>query len=142
MDQLFGLSNLFAMVGWLLLIVAPRSRITDRLVLSGFWSVILAAVYTILIALFLPRAEGGFDSIAGVRQLFANDGLLTAGWVHYLAFDLYVGALEVRQARVANIPHATVIPILIATFLLGPIGLLAFFVVKSVRRGGIAEVTS
>jgi hypothetical protein len=141
MDQLFGLGNMFAIVGWLLLIAAPRWRWTERLVLSGLWSVMLAVVYTALIALYMPQAEGGFSSIAEVRQLFVSDAILTAGWVHYLAFDLYVGAMLIRQAHADKLPHLAMIPILIATFLLGPIGLLTFFVVKTIRQRKLAEVT-
>ena len=142
MDQLFGLANAFALVGWLLLIAAPRWRWTDRLVLSGAWSIVLAVVYTALVASFLPSAEGSFSSIVGVRSLFANDALLTAGWVHYLAFDLFVGASEVRQAQRDTIPHLLMIPILIATFMLGPMGLLVFFVVKTIRRRRLQSVTA
>lgn len=141
MEPVFGLANMFALAGWLLLIAAPRWRWTHRLVLSGWWSVALAVVYTVLIARFFPQAEGGFGSIAEVRQLFASDALLTAGWVHYLAFDLYVGALQVKQAQRDQLSHLVLIPILIATFLLGPMGLLAFFVVQSIRRAQAAEVT-
>jgi hypothetical protein len=142
MDQMFGLANAFAAIGWLLLIVAPRWSWTDRLVLSGLWSLVLAIVYTALVATFLPSAEGGFSSIAGVRSLFASDALLTAGWVHYLAFDLFVGAAQVRQAERDNISQFLMIPILIATFMLGPIGLLAFAVVKSIRHRRLQSVVA
>ncbi len=140
MPQLFSWCNLFALVGWLLLIVAPRWRWTERLVVSGLWSVLLSVVYLLLMARYLPGAEGGFGSIADVRQLFTVDALLLAGWVHYLAFDLFLGAVEVRQAKPLGIPHLVIVPILVLTFLLGPIGLLLFFIVKSVRQRRLAEV--
>jgi hypothetical protein len=141
MNELFLLCNGFAIVGWILLAAAPRWHWTNRLVVSGVWSVALAVVYTALVASALPGAEGSFDSIAGVRALFGNDALLTAGWVHYLAFDLMVGALEVRIANRDGIPHIIVIPILFMTLMLGPIGLLAFFATKSIRDGRITDVT-
>jgi hypothetical protein len=142
MDQLFGLANAFALIGWLLLIAAPRWCWTEHLVLSGAWSLVLAIVYTALIASSLPSAEGNFSSISGVRSLFANDALLTAGWVHYLAFDLFVGAAALRQAHRDAIPHPLMIPILLATFMLGPLGLLVFFVVKSIRHRQLRSVTA
>ena len=142
MGQLFGLANAFAMVGWLLLIAAPRWQWTERLVLNGAWSIVLAVVYTALVASSMPSADGDFSSIAGVRSLFANDALLTAGWVHYLAFDLFVGGAEVRQAQRDKISHLLMIPILIATFMLGPVGLLAFFVVKSIHHRRLVEITA
>jgi hypothetical protein len=136
----FTVCNGFALIGWILLIVAPRWRGTDRLVLSGFWSLLLALVYVALLAIFLPGAEGGFSSLNAVATLFRNEGLLLAGWVHYLAFDLLIGALEVKQGRAAGIPHLLVVPCLILTFLFGPAGLLLFFIVKSARQRRFAEV--
>ena len=140
MAQLFSVCSTFAVVGWLLLLVAPRWRWTERLVVSGAWSLLLSVVYFVLIAVHFPGSKGGFGSIAEVRQLFSIDALLLAGWVHYLAFDLLVGALEVRQAKTHGIPHLLVIPALVLTFLFGPIGLLLFFAIKSVRQRRLAEV--
>jgi hypothetical protein len=139
-SELFRFANLFAMAGWLLLIVAPRWRWTARLVVSGFWSLLLSLVYLVLIARFMPGAEGGFSSIEEVRTFFGFDALLLAGWVHYLAFDLLIGAFEVRQAQRDGIPHLLLVPCLAFTCFLGPIGLLLFFAVKSVRQKRIAEV--
>lgn len=142
MEQLFSVCSTFALLGWVLLIVAPRWRWTRILVLSGAWSLLLSAVYCALVVRFMPGAAGGFGSIQEVRALFSNDGLLLAGWVHYLAFDLLVGAFEVRQAAESRIPHLLLVPILILTFLLGPVGLLLFFVVKSARQRRLSEVVA
>jgi hypothetical protein len=66
-----------------------------------------------------------------VSRLFANRHLLLAGWVHYLAFDLFVGAGEVRDARRHALSHLLVVPCLALTFLLGPAGLLLYYAVRS-----------
>ncbi|MDT9071476.1 abscisic acid-deficient protein Aba4 family protein, partial [Escherichia coli] len=66
------------------------------------------------------RGGGGFGSIAEVRQLFANDASLTAGWIHYLAFDLMVGTLIARDAVRAGVPAVFTLPALVLTFLFGP----------------------
>jgi hypothetical protein len=142
MEQLFTISNSAALVGWILLIAAPRWRWTHRLVVSGALSLLLSIVYFVLIVRFMPGAEGGFGSIREVAALFSSDALLLAGWVHYLAFDLMVGAIELRQAQEHGIPHLLLVPALIATFLLGPIGLLLFFAIKSARLRRVAPVTA
>jgi hypothetical protein len=133
-EALFSAASLFAMVGWALLLVAPRWRGTQRLVVSGAWSVALSLAYLVLIAVHMPGAPGGFGSLAEVATLFASPMLLLAGWVHYLAFDLLVGALETRAAQADGMPHGLLIPCLVLTFLLGPIGLLVFLAVRSGRR--------
>ena len=141
-EQIFPVCNIVAMVGWLLLVVAPRWRVTEWLVISGIWSLVLSLIYFILIVIHFPGAEGGFGTLDEVATLFSNRYLLLAVWVHYLAFDLLVGALEVRQSKAAGIPHLLLIPVLVLTFMLGPIGLVVFFVIKSVRQKKLAEVTA
>jgi hypothetical protein len=88
----------------------------------------------------MPGAAGGFGSIADVRMFFSIDALLLAGWVHYLAFDLLVGAFEVRQAQAIGIHHLLLVPVLFLTFMLGPVGLLLFFVMKSIKQRKLAAV--
>jgi hypothetical protein len=56
-----------------------------------------------------------------------------AGWIHYLLFDLFVGAWEVRDAVRRDVPHWLVVPCLILTLILGPIGLLLYVVVRFVK---------
>jgi hypothetical protein len=94
----------------------------------------LAVVYSGLILAYWTRAEGGFGSLDEVAALFRTRELLLAGWLHYLAFDLFVGAWEVRTARTAAIPFLLVVPCLGLTFLFGPAGLLAFLVLAASFR--------
>ena len=90
-----------------------------------------------------PATDGGFSSIEAVRALFQSDALLVAGWLHYLAFDLFVGAWEVRTARAEGIPHLLVIPCLVLTFLFGPLGFLTFLILRAAyaRRATFAMET-
>jgi hypothetical protein len=46
--------------------------------------------------------------------------------VHYLAFDLFVGSWEVRDSQRRRMPHLFIIPSLVLTFLLGPVGFLTY----------------
>jgi hypothetical protein len=137
-DTLFRIVNAAILPGWLLLILAPRSRITERVVLSGLYSLAFASVYLVLIAAFYPGAEGGFGSLADVDRLFRNPYLLLAGWIHYLAFDLFVGAWEARDAAARGVPRLLLMPCLVLTLLFGPIGLLAYFGARAIasRPGG------
>src|SRR5712691_5913355 len=96
-EQLFSACGLLALAGWILLIAAPRNA--RAMAIAG--TVVpgaLSCVYLILLAFHLAGARGGFSSLAAVAELFSNPWLLLAGWVHYLAFDLFVGAWETRDA--------------------------------------------
>jgi hypothetical protein len=132
-DFLFSLANPLAMLGWALLVLAPRWRVTRALVLSGAWSLGLAVAYALLIAshyLGGHGSEGGFASLAQVAALFHNPWALLAGWVHYLCFDLFTGAWEVRDAQRRGVPHVALVPALLLTLLFGPVGLLVYFGVR------------
>ncbi len=139
LEQLFSICGGLAMLGWLLLIVLPRHRIAHLVAAVGI-PLVIALVYVFLIAQHFGSAEGGFGSLADVSRLFSNQGLLLAGWVHYLAFDLFIGAWEVRDSQRHRVAHALVVPCLILTFFLGPIGLLAYLVLRT-WRAGTADVT-
>jgi hypothetical protein len=137
-DALFSSLNLLAGVGWLILIVGGRVDRVATLIAGALVPLLLGAVYTALILTRFAGAEGGFSSIGEVRALFANDWLLLAGWVHYLAFDLFIGSWEVRDARKHGIPHLAVIPCLILTFLFGPVGLLLYMLLRMYRTRTLA----
>ena len=66
-------------------------------------------------------------------ERFQKRELLLAGWIHYLCFDLFIGAWEVRDSQANGIPHLVVIPCLIMTFMLGPIGLLFYFAIRTAK---------
>jgi hypothetical protein len=132
-DQLFSILNLVTMLAWLALVFRPRARWATTLVPTSM-PVLLAVIYVVLLAVALPRSEGGFSSLSSVGVLFANPWALLAGWVHYLAFDLFIGGWEVRDAQARGIPHLLVVPALILTFLFGPAGLLVYMGIRWFAR--------
>jgi ascorbate-specific PTS system EIIC-type component UlaA len=131
-ETIFSIANFTAMAGWILLVCLPRWTWTRKIVLSGAVSLLLSVAYLILIILFFGKAEGGFGSLVDVAKLFTNQWALLAGWIHYLAFDLVVGTWEVKDAQARGISHWFVIPCLILTFLLGPIGFLLYHILQLV----------
>ena len=87
----------------------------------------LSLTYATLIFVYFFRIEGGgFGSIQEVRALFLNDGGLVAGWVHYLAFDLFIGTWIAVEADKRGWNRLLQVPMLIGTFMFGPIGLLLY----------------
>jgi hypothetical protein len=140
-ETVFNIANNGILVFWLLLIVAPHWRVTETLVQSVVVPVIIGLTYTWLIAtVFFGGAlpEGGnFSSLAGVMAFFTSPVAATAGWIHYLVFDLFVGAWQVRDAQRRGITHLAVIPCLVLTLLAGPVGLLLYLALRTgMRRGG------
>ena len=136
-NHLFTGGNVLALAAWGLLIFVPRWRGVAQAVATVVVPTLLSVAYSALIGVWWSRSEGGFGSLDDVHTLFQTRGALLAGWLHYLAFDLLVGAGIARQSRREGVPHLVVIPILILTFLFGPIGYLASMIVRSARQ--IAE---
>ena len=136
LESIFSVCSTLALLGWASLIFMPRQR-QAHLVAAVAIPLVIAVVYLVLIAQHLGRSEGGFGSLADVALLFSNPAALLAGWMHYLAFDLFVGAWEVRDAQRHDIPHLLVVPCLLLTFLLGPIGLLGYWGLRSWRTGNV-----
>ena len=88
-----------------MLAALPRRRWVSDGVAGVAVPALLAATYTAIIGVSFSGAEGGFSSLQNVALLFSNPWLLLAGWIHYLAFDLLIGAWEVRDARDRGISH-------------------------------------
>jgi Domain of unknown function (DUF4281) len=133
LDHLFLLAGLMAMAGWLPLALAPlRPRLTQT-VATFIVPAVIGLAYAGLIARYWGEAAGGFNSLDEVSVLFGHRGMLLAGWLHYLAFDLFVGAWEVREAQRVGLPHWLTLPALALTFLFGPIGLLVFLALRAAR---------
>jgi uncharacterized membrane protein (GlpM family) len=129
-EILFSVVNLAAMAGWILLIFVPRWKWTQKIVIAGGIPLLLSVAYLVLIVLFFGQADGGFDSLESVMKLFTNKWAVLAGWIHYLAFDLFVGSWEVTDAQEKGVSHWLVIPCLILTFMLGPIGFLLYSIIR------------
>jgi hypothetical protein len=132
-DAVFGAANSLAMVGWITLVLSPaRARWAGaaRRFAGRVVPVLLAVVYVVLFARN-GMADGGYGSLAEVQRLFAVPELLTAGWLHYLAFDLFVGAWIAERSVALDLPHLVLLPLLALTFLFGPAGLLAFVTLRA-----------
>lgn len=141
---IFSAVNMLALTGWVALILLPR------------WPALLSAILYLGIALLcliyatgligvvsglIPNAGGGgadFTSIAGVRAIFGSDAGVTIGWTHYLAFDLFVGLWIARDGDAKNVSRFVQAPVLLATFMAGPLGLLLWLGIREpiARRQG------
>ena len=138
-DSAFTALNLAVMPWWLCWLAAPRSRWSLRAASHSGVFVVLALVYTVLVAAVLAQGGFGGSDAASLRAGLATPlGFLT-GWTHYLAFDLFVGAWIVREAARLEVEAR---PFLLFTLLLGPLGLGAFLVRRALRLrsfGGLGE---
>jgi len=133
-DSLFDLVIVPALLGWAILILAPRRWPVMLWVPGLIIPLAMSLVYAVLILAHFASAQGGFDSLDALRQLFTDDWLLLAGWLHYLAFDLMVGAMMAGRMDRAGIIRLVQAPVLILVFLFGPLGVVLALLTEAALR--------
>ena len=141
-DMIFGFANAWALLGWVILALAPKREIVVPIVFFA-GSVLLACLYAGLIIPLMAGliSDGGptgrpaadLTSLAGVMALFDSPGGATIGWIHYLAFDLFVGTWISRNADRHKVSRWFQIPILFFTLMAGPIGLLLYLLLRQLK---------
>lgn len=138
----YMLINLGVLPAWLLLFFAPRSSLTEKLVHSGMYPLVYGGLY----AFFLIRAmyfgvgaeDGGMTTAAGVSAFFSHSNGVLVGWLHYLVFDLFVGAWIARDGARKNIAHWKLLPCMFFALMLGPVGLLLYMVLRKFEGASLA----
>ena len=137
-ETIFGAINLVVLPAWALLLLAPGWRWTQTVAVTVTVAA-LSAAYVALLAFALMTGGGAegvdFTTMDGVAAIFSHPLGICAGWAHYLAFDLFVGAWVVREARARGVPHLLAVPAIVLCFLAGPAGYLLWRVTRRVRRG-------
>ena len=137
-DLVFSIANWIVMAGWAALLLAPLRR--EALVLvARIASAAVCAIYLLLLARGLIAGPGlpegaGFGTLDGVVALLSRREAMLAGWVHFLAFDLFVGSWMAEDAPRAGVPHWLLVPLLALTLMAGPVGLLLYLLAAAVTR--------
>ena len=129
LEQLFSLAGALVFPAWLLLLFAPAWRWTQRYATFAV-PLLIAAFYGWLLLHAHAPTGAGFNSLHAVQLLFSAPQALLAGWIHYLAFDLFTGAWEARDAVRLGLSRWLVAPCLVLTFLFGPIGLALYLLLR------------
>lgn len=131
---IFSMGSSLALLCWLglaLSVFVPVMRAWTWRITGAVVPVLLAIVYIVLIRQGFRQAQGGgFGSIAEVRALFASDSGLTAGWLHYLAFDLFVGTWIAQSSASEQLHPLLTLVCLPLAFMFGPAGLLLYLMLR------------
>lgn len=133
-ENMFSLASIIAMIGWLMLLISPLTPSWSDRIAGALLPVVLSQGYLLLLIVPASASGGGFGTLADVIVLFSYEQAALAGWVHFLAFDLFIGAWVCRKARSEGMHFMLVVPCLPVIFLFGPAGLLAFQATRAVRN--------
>lgn len=147
-EHIFALANTWALLCWAILAFAPRPGWLQRLLFIGGCGLLALAYAVLIIGLLSGSLDGGtavagtsassgvdFTTLSGVQSIFMTQGGATIGWIHYLAFDLFVGLWVARNADSVNISRVLQVPVLFFTFMAGPFGLVLYLLLRAFMRG-------
>ena len=133
-DLIFGAGNAIVFVGWMILILLPRRYLLLNAAPKYAIPTLFGLVYAGITLSRFFGSGGGYGSLEAVRTLFSTDELLVAGWLHYLAFDLFVGCWIAEQADRMGLSRLIQAPILFTTFVFPPVGLVLFLATRAVAE--------
>jgi glycine dehydrogenase subunit 2 len=138
-DSIFALTNIWALVGWVVLAFLPRRPLATSFVMYGVVAM-LCLTYTVAFGSLIagtvdPVAPPGAGQVSlttldGIMALFDSRAGATIGWTHYLAFDLFVGLWIAADADKKGVHRVWQVPVLFTTLMAGPVGLLIWLIVR------------
>lgn len=134
MDNIFLIANTLALFSWLAIIIFSTNTNVIKTV-KYFIVSILAVTYVVLIMPLLKDFElDSFATLQNVKELFTSNQMVTAGWIHYLAFDLFIGIFIIENSIALGIKKWKYLFCLPFTFMFGPLGLLLYYIFKFFKR--------
>jgi len=137
MDALFQASFLLVAPFWFAMIALPRLPLTQRVVASPWIAAPAALLYVALVLPGLVDVLGAVanPTLAPIAALLGTPEGATIAWVHFLAFDLFVGRWIYLDARARGVRWWVASPLLFLTLMLGPAGLLGYLAVRGRGAG-------
>lgn len=137
--EIFSICNQVILLGWILLIFLPIWKYTEAIILNGLL-VVFSSLYAFIILKDIQHFNPeSFNSLASVKTLFQKDDAIAAGWIHYLAFDLFVGVYIVQKSKKIGLSRIVYTVTLPFTFMFGPIGYLLFVIFKTIKTKSLNE---
>ena len=128
--------NLGILPFWLVLIIFPQSQISKVFITSVFPIFILSLVYIYLLyTIYLSGYDllQNFKLYLGLGQLsilFENQSFLILFWIHFLTINLFCGGWIVKDSQMFNMNKILVSLPLIITYLIGPVGITIYWVIR------------
>ena len=138
-NLVFEVAGAPLLVFWALIVFLPKWSWTDRFYRTKLPMLYLAALYSVTIVYGLLTEPAMFATLldpdlAGVQALLGSEVGATAGWIHFLCFDLLVGTIIWRRALEKDHSFLWVSPIMVITLFLAPMGWLLFEVISFLSR--------
>ena len=135
-EMLYLWLNIGVLPFWFILIIFPTSQISRFFITSIFPILILSLVYAYL--LYTAYIDGYdffqnfklYFGLVNILNLFENKLFLILFWTHFLAINLFCGGWIVKDSQIFSINKFLVSIPLIITYLIGPIGITFYWIIR------------
>ena len=135
-ETLYMWINLGVLPFWFILIVFPQSHLSRIFVTSVFPFFILSGVYIFILYksyLIGYDFDGNFTLYLGLSELsrlFEDHLYIMIFWTHFIAINLFIGGWIVKDSQRFSINKVLMALPLIVTYLIGPIGLFLYWIIR------------
>ena len=135
-ETLYMWINLGVLPFWFILIVFPQSYLSRIFVTSIFPFFILSGVYIFILYksyLIGYDFDGNFSLYLGLNELsrlFEDHLYIMIFWTHFIAINLFIGGWIVKDSQKFSINKVLMAVPLIVTYLIGPIGLFLYWIIR------------
>ncbi len=135
-ETLYMWVNLGVLPFWFILIIFPQSHLSRIFVTSIFPFFILSGVYIFILYksyLIGYDFDGNFTLYLGLSELsrlFEDHLYIMIFWTHFIAINLFIGGWIVKDSQKFSINKVLLAIPLIVTYLIGPIGLFLYWIIR------------
>ena len=130
-ETIFNIFNSGILLFWILLLVLPKKGFTQKVISFPWVPLAFAVGYAYFLSFTTGILSADFSSLSSLTEMFQNSNPrgVAAGWLHYLAFDFWVGCWMLKNSQEKGVKHLWMIMPLIFTFMLGPVGIILYTLV-------------
>ena len=135
-EMLYYWVNFGVIPFWLVLIFFPQTYLCKFLVTSILPIFILSGSYLFMLyKAYLGSYDfiGNFNLYLGINSLsdlFSNKDFLILFWTHFVSINLFSGGWIVKDAQKFSVNKILLIFPLIVTYLVGPLGLFIYWLIR------------
>ena len=121
---------------WLVLLFFPQSNLCKYFVTSIFPIFILSGAYIFMLYKAYLNSYDFDDNfnlyfgIDNISELFADKTFLIMFWLHFISINLFTGGWIVKDSQKFSINKTFLIIPLVTTYLIGPLGLFIYWIVR------------
>ena len=135
-DMLYYWVNLDVLPFWLVLIFFPNSYVCRYFVTSIFPILILSGTYIFMLyksylnSYDFDKNFNLYFGVDNILELFSDKSFLMMFWIHFISINLFTGGWIVKDSQKFSINKIILIVPLLITYLVGPVGLLLYWLIR------------